>query len=318
MLLLQQMMILFFIMLLGLLCRKCGILSKEGSRVISALVVNVANPALILSASINKETVMEGKNLLYAVLLAIGVYVFLLVICILLPFLFRIPVGETGTYKVMTVFSNIGFMGFPVISAVYGSEALLYASIFLLPYNFLIYTWGIAALSGKEKKYPDNPKVSSKQPGNNHIDWKKICNVGVMACIITILIYVTKIPVPYVVESVVTSVSNLTAPLSMMVIGASMADMNLKKLFTNARLLLFCLFKLVIVPIVGVWLIRMFGLTPALTGICMVMLATPVGSMTAMLAQQYEGDYELASQGVALSTLLSVATMPFVSFVLGI
>lgn len=300
-------------MVLGLLCRKSGILNKEGSIVLSALVVNVANPALILSASINKETVMEGKDLLYAVLLAAGVYVFLLIICILIPFFFRIPERKIGTYKVMTVFSNIGFMGFPVISAVYGSEDLFYASIFMLPYNFLIYTWGITTLSGKESKSPD-----ALEAKKGVLDWKKIFNIGVIACILTVFIYVTKVPVPKVIESVVTSVSNLTAPLSMMVIGASMADMNLKELFTNGRLLLFSIFKLVVVPIIGVWLIHVFGLNPALAGVCMVMLATPVGSMTAMLAQQYGGDYELASQGVALSTLLSVVTMPFVSFILGV
>ncbi len=99
----------------------------------------------------------------------------------------------------------------------------------------------------------------------------------------------------------------------MMVIGASLATINLKKLFTDLRLLLFSVIKLLVLPAVGVMVIRQFVDNEVILGVCLVMLATPVGSMTAMLAQQYDGDYEMASKGVALTTILSVATIPLVS-----
>lgn len=75
--------------------------------------------------------------------------------------------------------------------------------------------------------------------------------------------------------------------------------------------------KLIVIPLVGVLIIRQFVDDPIICGVCMVMLATPVGSMTAMLAQQYDGEYEMASKGVMLTTVLSVATMPLVSMLLG-
>lgn len=305
------MFILFLIMLVGLICKKEGLMNDAGSRVISGIVVNVANPALILSAGINKTETIEGKNLLLAVLLAAVVYVFLIVAAFIIPKVLRIKQSEVGTYRVMTVFSNIGFMGFPVISAVYGSDALLYASVFLIPYNVLIYTWGIMTMSAFNSE-------GNNENTKREISWGKIFNIGVIACLLTIVFYLTKMPVPKPIESVVSHFSNLTAPLSMMVIGASMADMNFKKLFTDAKMLIFLAIKLLIMPVIGVLVIKCTGIDAKLVGVCLIMLATPVGSMTAMLAQQYDGDYELASRGVALSTILTVATMPILSMVLGV
>lgn len=207
----------------------------------------------------------------------------------------------------MTVFSNIAFMGFPVIAALYGNGALLYAALFTIPYNVLIYTYGIAALQTGEKKGSFKESVSLG----------RILNVGVIACVLTMVIYLCSIPVPAFIKSTITNLSNLTAPLSMMVIGASLATIDLKKLFTDARLLLFSFFKLLVIPIIGMLIIRQFVESEVICGVCMVMLATPVGSMTAMLAQQYDGDYEMASRGVMLTTVLSVVTMPLVSMLLG-
>lgn len=309
MLLLQQMGILFLIMLVGFICQKIGVMNETGNKMISALVVQVANPALILAAGINKTDTIEGKNLLFAVLLAIGVYTLAIVSAIIVPKLLKISKRQLGTYKAMMVFSNIGFMGFPVISAVYGDQALLYASVFLIPFNILIYTWGIKIMT------ENNPK---EENADKKIPWGKIFNVGVISCIVTIILYVTKLPVPKMIETTVNYFSGLTAPLSMMVIGASMVKMKFKDLFLNKKMLVFMFIKMLVIPVIGVLLIKPLGLTRELVGVCLIMLATPVGSMNAMLSQQYDGDYELASQGVALSTVLSVATMPLLSIILGV
>lgn len=307
MILLGQMVILFLLMIVGLICRKTGLITETGSKVISGIVVNVANPALILSASINKESTIQGKDLLLTAGLAIGLYAFQIIVAIFVPRILRVDRSNYGPYQVMTVFANIGFMGFPVISAVYGSEALLYASFFIIPFNFLIYTWGISAITD------DSEEKKSRGPV-----WKKIFNIGVISCIITIIIYIFRIPLPKSIESTVSHLSNLTAPLSMMVIGASLADMKIKELFTDVRLIVFSGIKLIVLPILGVSVIKLFGVNPTLTGVCMIMLATPVASMTAMLAQQYDSNYEITSKGVALTTILAVVTMPLVSMILGL
>ncbi len=304
MILLKQMLVLFIMMLVGVYCRKKGIFNDEANKRISSLVVNVANPALILSSSINQEAVIEGMEFMKTFLLAWGMFGVLMVSAFFMPKILRADVSEYGTYRTMTIFSNIGFMGFPVIDAMYGSEALLYATMFLIPFNVLIYTYGIS--------------VMKKQGEKTGFQIQKILNVGVISCVVALVIYLTGLPMPVVIENSVDSISSLTAPLSMMVIGDSLTKINLKKLFCNGRMLVFSAIKLLLIPIAGVSLIKLLGLNPLLTGVCMIMLATPVGSMNAMLAQEYGGDYELASQGVTITTLLAVVTMPLVSMLMGI
>lgn len=118
---------------------------------------------------------------------------------------------------------------------------------------------------------------------------------------------------PAFVSSSVSYLSGLTAPLSMMVIGQSMIHIKFRELFTDVRLLVFSLIKLIIIPIAGILILRLFIHDEIILGVSMIMLATPVGSMTAMLAQQYDGDYALASKAVALTTIISVGTIPLVS-----
>lgn len=304
MILLKQMLVLLLLMLVGVCCRKCGIFNDEGNKRISSLVVNVANPALILSSSINQEAVISGMEFVKTFALAWMMFGVLMILAHFVPRILKADISEYGTYKAMTIFSNIGFMGFPVIAALFGTEALLYASLFLIPFNVLIYTYGISVMKRQREK--------------TGFRIRKALNMGVISCVLTLIIYLIELPVPVIVENAVDSLSGLTAPLSMMVIGDSLTKINLKKLFCNVRMLVFSGIKLLLIPIVGVGFIKLLGLNSMLTGVCMIMLSTPVGSMTAMLAQEYDGDYELASQGVTITTMLAVITMPLIAMIFGI
>ena len=132
----------------------------------------------------------------------------------------------------------------------------------------------------------------------------------------TIIIYLTQVHIPEFIESTVTHLSHLTAPLSMIVIGSSIANMKFKEMFTDMRLNIFSAVKLLLIPLVGVTLIRLTGADPLFVGVCLVMLGTPIGSMTAMIAQTHGSNYELAARGVALTTVMSVVTLPLMSMIL--
>lgn len=304
MLLLQQMVVLFLLMAVGFYCYKKSIITDEVSKKLSAIVVNIANPAMVLTGCMSDDKI-HGSELILTAVVMVGIYVVLLILAQIVPRLLRVEKKSRGTYGAMTVFTNIGFMGFPVVAALYGSGALLYASLFTIPYNVLIYTYGVSSMSVDKNKAKTGSSL------------KRILNAGVIACVITVIVYLLELPIPTFIKNTVTHLSNLTAPLSMMVIGASLATINLRKLFTDVKLLLFSAIKLIVIPVIGVLIIRQFVDNEVICGVCMVMLATPVGSMTAMLAQQYEGDYEMASRGVALTTVLSVLTMPLVAMLVG-
>ena len=305
MLLLQQMIVLFFMMLLGYYIRKKEFITDITCKQLSWLVVNVANPAMIISGSVNSESVIRGNELLRTLALAVLLFLVMIVLSRLLPLLLGVNRNDHGVYSVMLIFSNIGFMGFPLINAIYGGEALVYAAVFQIPFNVLIYTYGILALqSNSEKK--------------EKMQLKKIVNIGTVCCAIAIILSQSGIETPTFIKSISQNLSNLTAPLSMMVIGASMVSISFKELFSDVKLMIFCLIKLIVLPIAILFVLKGIISSEMLLGVCMVMIATPVASMTAMLAQQYDGNYPLAAKGVALSTILSVITMPIVSMITGI
>lgn len=305
MLLLQQMMALFLMMLIGYLCGKIGALDAAASKKISWLVINVGNPAMILASGMDNENPIEMKKILFMVALALIIYAVLLLLAVFLPKLLGVEKEKYGVYRVMLIFSNIGFMGFPLLSVLYGGESLLYAAMFFFPFNILIYTYGIRSM---------RKETTEKEA----FQWKNVFNIGVISSILALIIYFAKIPMPGFIRTTANSMSALTAPLSMMVIGTSFLEFKIGDLFKNVKLLIFSAFKLLLLPIAMTWVIMQFVEDPMICGVCMVMLATPVASMTAMLAQQYDGDYTLASKGVALTTILSVVTMPIVSMVLGL
>ena len=302
MVMLQQMTVMFLMMAVGYLCYKKQILTEEVSKKVSAIVVNVANPCMILSSALTDQQ-MRGKELLQTLAIVALMYVFLLVVAQLLPNILRIRKESRGAYAAMTVFANIGFMGFPVLAAMYGNGALLYGAVFQIPFNILIYTYGVAVLTRR-------PDAGGKAELDRIEILKKIFNIGVIACIAAMLIYFLRIPIPSFLQAFITNLGNLTAPLSMMIIGASLAQMPLKELFLDKKLLRFSMVKLLILPAVWMLMVNRVAEQEILRGVCLVMMATPAGSMTAMLAQQYGGDYETASRGVALTTVLSVITMP--------
>lgn len=366
MVMLQQMIVMFLMMAVGYLCYRKQILTEEVSRKVSAIVVNVANPCMILSSALTDQQ-MQGKELVQTFAIVVMMYAFLLAMAQLLPRILCIQKESRGAYAAMTVFANIGFMGFPVLAAMYGNGALLYGAVFQIPFNILIYTYGVAVLTRKPgacakteqdvnaevdvKAEPDvksevdvkaesNGKTGERQDAqgitaavngmSENIEngseqqgklqgtveiVKKIFNIGVIACIAAMLLYFLQTPVPSFLQAFITNLGNLTAPLSMMIIGASLAQMPFKELFLDKKLLLFSLVKLLLLPAVWMIMVNRVAEQEILRGVCLVMMATPAGSMTAMLAQQYGGDYETASRGVALTTVLSVITMPLLAAV---
>ena len=315
MVLLQQMLIFFLIMLVGMLARKKGIFRQDTGKLLSGIVVNIANPALAVSAVTGSGHSISKSELGTVFAIAGLYYVFLLACTLVIPRVLRAKGKDEGAYQVMTVFSNVGFMGYPLVSSIYGVEAVLYAIPFNLIYTVLIYTYGIQTLSkGKDN---GNRKLSIKE------SFRMMCNIGVFSSILAILIFLFEIPVPVPIASALEHLGSLTAPLSMLVIGDSMCDMNLKQLIRNKAMLVFSLIKTLVIPILGLTLLSLIPESicplvhdPMFFGVCLVMLATPVGSMTAMFAQQYDSNAKLVAEGVAFTTILSVATIPVVSFVM--
>ena len=215
----------FLIMLIGYICRKIGVFKDTTGKTISSIVINIGNPALIIASGMNPERLENKGKLLFTLGVALIYFAIMFAVAELLPRLLHADREDYGAYQVMTLFSNIGFMGYPLLDVMYGSNAIIHAVIFNLLYNVLIYTYGIhkMQIGGCQK----------------NINWKQLVNIGVGSCIIAIVLYITNLPVPLILEDTATFTGAITGPLSMLVIGDSLAQTRLRDLFTDVRLLIF-------------------------------------------------------------------------------
>ena len=208
MLLLQQMVIFFLIMLIGYICRKVGVFGENTAKMISGIVINIGNPALIIASGMNPETLENKAALLVTLAVALIFFAIMFVIAELIPRLLRADREDYGSYQVMTIFANIGFMGYPLLDAMYGGEAVIHAAIFNLLYSVLIYTYGINRMktSGQREK----------------LNWKQLMNVGVISCLIAVTLYISNLPVPMVFKDTATRIGG-TDPVKGSVYGCAAA-----------------------------------------------------------------------------------------------
>lgn len=146
---LQQMVIIFILIGIGMVLFRRRLLSEEGSKQISGLIINVTNPALLICSALDDGPKASLRELGIALAAYAAVFAILIAVGFLLPYLLRVPKNLHYVYQMLTVFGNVGFIGIPLASAVLGSESLIFVSIFNLLFNLLIYTLGISLRKGQ-------------------------------------------------------------------------------------------------------------------------------------------------------------------------
>lgn len=302
----MKMCTLFVIMMTGYIGNKLGVLDDTGNKKYSSLVVNITAPALILASASDSNLTGSKSDALFVLLIACGMYAFLILVSLLDRWLFRLPKGRDGVYRFMTVFGNNAFMGIPVVEAVFHN--VFYAALFNLPNNILIYSYGGYLLS-KDAKSTNG----GKRPV---FSWKNVCNPGVIAAVTALVMFLAGLRFPEPVTDTLNTVGAITTPLSMLVIGSSLASLPLKETFANVRVYVFSLYKLVVLPVI-IWLIgRMFIDSFMVLGVLVIISAMPCAAVTVMLCNEYGNDAELAARYVFVSTVLSVITIPVLAFML--
>lgn len=298
----QQMLIIFMLIGIGFLIFKKGWCPHESSKYFSFLVTSVCNPAIMISSALDKETTATRGDILITAGIAFIVFTILIISGYLLPILLGAPKEERKFYNMMTVYGNISFIGIPVVSAVLGTSAVIYVTVFNLFFNVLIYTHGILVL---------NPETND----DDQPFWKKFINVGTIAAVLTIIIFWFKIPLPEVISSTIGHAGKCTTFLSMVVLGSSLVQIKFKDIFTVPRLYAFVAIRMVLYPVViGLVLKQFFSNTMMIQAI-LLMMAMPAANMPLMLAKQYDMDCPVMSKGILLSTMLSLITITLVSFI---
>lgn len=294
---------LFIIMLIGYFFAKKKVFTKETNKTFSYLVCNIALPALILSSVQGIENPGGIKQVALYLFAGIIFYGISIPLAFVLCKLMRFPSYEMGIYQLMLIFSNCSFMGYPVMSAFIGDFSVFVGSIFNMPFNILIYSYGVYLLTNNKEH-------------NESFQWKNLINAGSIASILAVVIYIFQIPLPSALSMCMKTLGSVTTPISMIVLGVSLAQMPLKNTFTNKNAYKMCFCRLLILPILTWLILRNIPLETTLSGVAICTAAMPVGSMCVMMNTLYGNNGDSTAIGVCLSTLCSIITIPFIIILL--
>lgn len=294
----QTMLKLFLLLVLGFVLFKCHIFDEYTNKKISALIVNVASPMLIISSIAGVEG--SNKSIVFLMIGAgILMYIGFIILGKIINRIFPFPKKDWPVYECMVVFANTGFMGYPVLLDVFGQEAVFYAPLIHMAFNFFVYTYAIMCLTkGDDSEFK--------------LNFKQLLTPGIILIFVGIFIYLFDIQLPSVLMDTINSVGSLTAPLSMMMIGSSLAVYPIKDSFTDWRSYVFAFVRLMIVPFVTMIMCRLLHIDAYYANITIITNAMPVGSMVLMLATQYNANVKIVTRNIVVSTLLSVITIPIV------
>lgn len=305
----SQMTILFAILSIGYISAKTKLLSSESNRHLTNLVLYITNPCTILYSVLSADAALSTSELLLLTVIAVLFYGVLIVISRFVPKLLRVSKEETGIYRFMTVFPNVGFMGFPVVKAVFGQGAVFYAAIFNLFFQFYIYTWGVHQIS--------------KNPQDGRLNVKTLLQPVIISSIIAYLIYLFRLKsfitdsiIGQMLTSTLAMVNGITSPLCMLITGIGLAMLPIKKILTNWRLYLLSIGKQILLPIAVFYLLSPIVKNSLILGICVIMAAMPVATSSSLFCTKYDGPVDIAASGIFLSTLLSIPAVPLIMMLL--
>ncbi|MGI6019203.1 MAG: AEC family transporter [Marvinbryantia sp.] len=299
---LNQMLSLFCIGVIGYIMYKVKILDDTSTVRFTKLILSITLPAQILTSFMNSRGVISNKTVLYV----FGVTL----LCYLMPgllgaafvFVTRAPKQQKGLYLFMHLFANVGFMGFPVISTIFGDAGMIYAVIFNVVFNVLVYSLGILLIGNSKETTGFQPKL--------------LLNIPFIAALISIILFFTPIQFPSAVMSALDYLGNVTTPVAMLILGCTIASMPVKELFDDWRVYLFAAMRLAVVPLTVMLMLKLIGVKdPLISGVMIILTGMPVATNTTMLAIEYGGDLQLASKGIFFTTILSVITIPLIAMV---
>ena len=299
----SQIIILFFGIVVGFAATKLKILDGAGCKIITNLVMNVTLPFFIVSTGITTGQSLTPIQMLQYFGLALVCYAIAYVIGFGLG---RLPLFDRKDRKLcsfMTTFGNTGFMGLPFIAGLFGPDALFYATIFNLPFNFLVFSIGIYLVS--------------EDTGGTKINPKMFVNACLIASLAAIALYLVNIQLPDIVVSCLDTVGSATVPLAMLITGARLASESMKSVFADVGLYLLCIAKVIAVPLIAFALLSALLSDPTLVKVGTLLMGMPIATNATLLCLQYGGNDRMASRGVFLSTLMSIATIPLLVFIMG-
>ena len=300
---LEKMIMLVLLMLVGFGCAKAGWVDGDFSQKASRLVMNVFVVGLIVSSVVNTEPIMTNGELAVAIASVFLVFFIGGALGWLAARLLWFRGRDRNVAWLSVFFMNNVFIGFPVVEALFGGEAIFCASLSNLPFNLLLYTVGVAYLQAGE--------------GRGRVKLREVFSIPLVATLLAIVLFLFRVPVPELVVDTCKTLGAATVPVSMIIVGISLSHVPIRGALLDGRAYVVSLVKLILCPLVT-WVVLRLFLDPGslVFGVLVVIAACPSAAMITILSVRFGADDTLASKIKFLSTVLSAVTLPLMTYLL--
>lgn len=293
----ERIIIMFIILLIGFFCYKKGLITKQGTKQLSAVELNLVNPILIFMSYQKDYDSAMTHNLIWAFILSALSYA----VAIALSYVFISKKQKSfSVERFSIIYSNCGFIGIPLINGLFGAEGVLYLTAYITFFNFLVWTHGLMTM--KEKIDFSSALKALKAP-------------SVIAIFLGLICYFTRLSLPTVPAQALQYISDMNTPLAMIIAGATAAQTNILCVFRKPRNYLICFYKLLAIPLIAFLVIRLFNVPSIVCTTLTVAAACPVATTGIMFAITLNKDSEKCSELFTMSTLLSLLTLPLVTVI---
>ena len=297
---------LFLLMVCGYICRRLKIIDGVSSKNLSRLIISVGQPMMIIAALNNAEYSADNLKLaLHTTIISFAMHILMgtaaFLICRRMKGVNRSKLMEFGL-----VFTNCGFIGFPILDSILGEQygagmGSFMGAFYVIAFHIFLWTWGIVILS----RGRDDIKLTVK---------KAFLNYGTVPCAIGVALYFLKpvFTVPQAMGSFFSYLGNLCTPISVLITGALLATLSMRALLTCKRIYVMSALKLLVFPMIACLLAKLVGLPDLYITLCTVMAGLPCAATITMLAELHDIEPAFASQEVGMTSLLTTATLPLV------
>jgi len=289
----MQLISLFLMMFVGYVVARCGIMTPEFRARLSTFTLSCVAPFAILSSVLESDT--PPATMISAVGVAFLFYVLMCVFAALITRLVRTKKEHLGWDQLMIIFTNVGFMGIPVIQSVYGPGGVARLSMFILMFNLFFFSYGILLIASGEK-----------------INFRAMLNPCIVGALCGLICGATGFHFPRAIENTMASIGAMNTPLAMMIIGGSVAHSDVRTSLKNPRLYRVCFLRMAVMPLLILLAMRFLPIEPMLIGISVLLASMPVAGNCAMIANIYAPSDMTASHATIISTLASGLTLPLI------
>lgn len=295
---LEVMVVLFIIVILGYIACKLGYMGDKFDKKLSSIVVDITCPLLVLSSVMGDE--LPDRTLILP-LLGVGflTYILLLVFGFWVPRLITKNHDDQGMIGFALMFANVGFIGYPIVSSIFGPHAVFYAALLNMPNTFFIFTAGVMLIKGEYSLKQFNPKV--------------LVSPAMLGAFLAAIIVALGIHTPDIIARPVTMVGNITVPAALMIIGSSMAKLPIREIIGSPKVYITALLRLTIVPLSIFFLFKACGVSDLVNNINTVVIAMPVASFGTMFCLKYGRNPSLITETTFITTLGSIITIPLIT-----